>query len=394
MQLPFPEPSGPAPDAESERRALVGLSLVPGVGGARIRALVSRFGSPSAVWEASPSALMTVPGIGEHTADAILSFDDREAVDHQMTEAERAGAEMITPWDDGFPSRLLQIYDPPAFLWMRGRLLGSDERAIAVVGTRSCTDYGRSQARVLTQELVRRGFTIVSGLAYGIDAVAHRTALEEGGRTFAVLGSGLNRIYPQAHAQLARRISRHGAVLSELPLNGKPDASNFPERNRIVSGMCLGTLVVESREQGGALITARMACEQNREVFAVPGDAGRATSAGTNRLIQHGHAKLVLDADDIVEEIDGWAGAQADSAPGVQGSGTSQQSDRPGASAPDLGLEGPAGTLYEELSTAPVHLDTLCDATDLSPSTALAVLFEMELQGLVQQRAGKRFCRA
>jgi DNA processing protein len=240
---------------------------------------------------------------------------------------------------------------------------------------------------------VRSGFTIISGLAYGIDAVAHRTALEEGGRTVAVLGSGLNRIYPQAHARLARRIARQGAVLSELPLDAPPDASNFPDRNRIVSGMSLGTLVVESREQGGALITARMACEQNREVFAVPGNAGRAESVGTNRLIQRGHAKLVLDETDILAELEGWAPASLTSSEVGPGRPASMQSNRQNDTAPDPPLEGTARTLYDELSDEPVHLDVLCAATGLAPSTALAVLFELELQGWVRQRAGKRFCR-
>lgn len=394
MQLPFPDVPSPSTDPERERRALIGLSLVSGVGGARVRALLARFGSASAVWRASESALTSVPGIGTQTAAAIRAFDDQAAVDRQLREAEHAGATMIAPWDDRFPPLLRQIYDPPAFLWTRGHIRSVDDRAVAVVGTRSCTEYGRAQARSLTRSLVRAGFTIISGLAYGIDAVAHRTALEEGGRTLAVLGSGLNRIYPQAHARLARRIARRGAVLSELPLDAPPDASNFPDRNRIVSGMSLGTLVVESREQGGALITARMACEQNREVFAVPGNAEQPESVGTNRLIQRGHAKLVLDATDILEELEGWTPAPgASSEDGPRGP-SSKRPDGPNDKAPDPPLEGAARTLYDELSEEPVHLDVLCAATDLAPSTALAVLFELELQGWVRQRAGKRFGRA
>lgn len=391
MHFSFPPQAGEESDPDVERRALIGLSLVPGVGGGRIRALLARFGTPSAVWRAPRSALLGVPGIGEQTAEALLTFDASGRVDAQIERAEQVGAELLPSWDDRFPRRLRQIYDPPAFLWATGTWRSEDERAVAVVGTRRCTDYGRAQARRLTRGLVRHGFTIVSGLAYGIDAVAHRTALEEGGRTVAVLGSGLARIYPAAHTRLARRAARQGVVFSEFALDADPDAPHFPERNRIVSGLTLGTLVVESRGEGGALITARMACEQNREVFAVPGDAGRPTSEGTNRLIQRSHAKLVLTVEDILEEFGAGGGR---SLPAGDAGGASGSS--PDASPADLPpLAGPARRLYDHLSADdPVHLDALCERTDVAPSTALAVLFDLELQGRVRQLAGKRFCRA
>jgi DNA processing protein len=390
MQLSFTEDpfsllEDPADlDGPAEKRALVALSLVPGIGGGRVRALLAQFGAPSAVWRAPRSALTRVPGIGEQTAEAILTFDAGAAVDRQLEAAERVGAELVPPWDARYPRRLRQIYDPPATLWMQGTLQPGDEQSLAVVGTRSCTDYGRAQAREFAQAFAQRGLTVVSGLAYGIDAAAHRATLEAGGRTLAVLGSGLARVYPQRHAALARAIREQGAVLSEFPLDAKPDASNFPERNRIVSGMTLGTLVVESKSEGGALITARLACEQNREVFAVPGDAGRAASTGTNQLIQRGHAKLVLTPDDVLAEL-----PLAD----ATDSGATSANRSAERDAEIAALDGPARTLYDALSTTPIHLDALCDRTGVPPSAALSALLELEMRGLIRQLAGKQFRR-
>jgi DNA processing protein len=364
-----------------EQRALVGLSLVPGVGAGRIRALLARFGSAAAVMTASPSALTQVAGIGPKTASAITSFDDGAAVDTQLERAAQIGATLVTPWNDQFPTRLRTIYDPPALLWMRGTLTPADDRAIAIVGTRRCSDYGKRQAHRFAQALVRKGFTVVSGLAYGIDAAAHQGALDAGGRTLAVLGSGVNRIYPSKHTRLARAIVDHGALLSEYPLDAAPDASNFPERNRLVSGMTLGTLVVESHQEGGALITARMAVEQNREVFAVPSALGRKAGVGTNRLIQRGHAKLVLDVDDILDELNVEQQPQTgDGEPGAQPE-------------PPESLNAIERQLYEALGSDPMHIDVLCARTEVDPSTALVYLLSLEFKGLIRQMAGKQFYR-
>ncbi len=387
MRLPLPDESSPdeAPerDAAAEQRALVALSLVNGIGPGRLRALLARFGMPSRVFRATRPALTSVDGIGEATAGAICAFSDHDAVDRQLRRAEELDATLIAPWDARFPEPLKHIYDPPALLWMRGTLTEADARALAIVGTRRCTDYGRAQARHLAAELVRRGFTVVSGLAYGIDAAAHKGALDAGGRTLAVLGSGLGRIYPQKNAGLAARAAKQGAVLSELGLDAAPDAPNFPERNRIVSGLTLGTLVVESHAEGGSLITARMAVEQNREVFAVPGSIGKASSVGTNRLIQRGHAKLILDVDDILDELPVPADPETDPDEAVE---------EPAAPPPDL--TGPEERLYDALSATPVHVDRLCSETGMAPSTALATLLSLEMKGLVRQLAGKQFRRA
>ena len=391
MQLSFSNAAAsPDLDTPEQRRALIALSLVSGVGPGRLRALIAAFETPTAVMNASTAALKRVTGIGTQTAQAIRAFDDYATVDAQLERADELGATLITPWSTAFPVRLRQIYDPPAFLWMRGDLNPADTRAIAIVGTRRCTDYGRIQANRFARELVRHGFTIVSGLAYGVDAAAHRGALDAGGRTLAVLGSGVGRIYPQKHTRLAERAAANGAVLSEYALDAEPDASNFPERNRIVSGLTLGTIVVESHEKGGALITARMAVEQNREVFALPGAVGKPSSVGTNHLIQRGHAKLVLTVEDVLEEL-----PVAPHPPAAPPSSDDEDVAAPQPARPDPAesLDGDARVLYEALSTTPIHIDRLCVETGIAPSAALTALLELEFSGLVRQLAGKQFCR-
>lgn len=367
------------PGTFAEQRALVALSLVPGVGPGRLRALLARFGSAAAAMAAPARALTTVPGIGPQTAAAVAGFDDAAAVDEQIRRAEAIGATLLTSHDGRFPRLLRQIYDPPALLWMQGDLVDQDDRAVAIVGTRRASDYGRRLARDLAAGLVEHGFTVVSGLAYGIDAAAHRGALEAGGRTIAVLGSGIDRVYPSRHVSLARDVAGCGAVLSEYPLGAAPDAPNFPRRNRIVSGLALGTVVVEAYASGGALITARLALEQNREVFAVPSAVHNRAGEGANRLIQRGHAKLVLDVHDILDEL-GLAQ--------VPRAAPEARAETP------AGLSGVERKLYEALDTSPTHIDALCEHTDLDASTALVYLLSLEFKGLVRQMAGKQFYRA
>ncbi len=388
MRLPL-DSNDPSPDLDNsqEQRALIGLSLVPGVGATRLRALLAHFDAPSAVFRASRSTLERVDGVGPQTAEAILTFEDRAAVEQEMNRADELDATLISPWDARFSDRLREIYDPPAFLWMRGTLPEVDAPMVTVVGTRRCTDYGRAQAHHLAGELARRGFTVVSGLAYGIDAAAHEGALDAGGRTLAVLGSGVGHIYPPKHTSLAERIMENGAVLSEYALDAEPDAPNFPERNRILSGLALGTLVVESYSEGGALITARLALEQNREVFAIPGNVTKDSSLGTNRLIQQGHAKLVTDVEDVLEELPDVTVEEPEEVD------ADTVASRPTPD-PAEELEGNERVLYEALSDTPVHVDALCEETDIDPSTALVSLLELEFKGLVRQLAGKQFRRA
>ncbi len=367
---------GAAPDDPVEElRALVALTLVPGVGPGRIRALLARFGSAQAALHAPVAALVQVPGIGMQTARRIVAFDDWDTVDAQFERAERVGAMLIPAWDERFPPLLRQIYDPPALLWVRGELTPADNNAVAIVGTRRPTDYGLRTARQFAAALAREGVTVVSGLAYGIDAAAHRGALETGGRTLAVLGSGVDRIYPSRHERLARAIVAQGALLSEFPLGAAPDAPNFPRRNRLISGLARAVLIVEAYKTGGALITARLALEQNREVLAIPGALHNPASAGTNRLIRDSLARLVCSPEDVLEAL---------------GLGRASAAPEPPPPPPLSGLER---QLYDALEPEPVHIDVLCERTGLDPSTALVYLLQLEFKGLVRQLAGKQFYR-
>ena len=371
-----------APTDADELRALVALSLVPGVGPGRARALLAHFGSASAVLAASEGALRRVERVGRQTAASIRGFDGDAVVDEQFERAARVGAEAVPIWDERYPRLLRQIYDPPAVLWLRGHLRPDDGRAIAIVGTRRATDYGKRVAHHFAFELARRGFTIVSGLAYGIDAAAHRGALEAGGRTLAVLGSGVDRVYPAKHRGLAEEIAGgQGAVLSEFALGAAPDAQNFPRRNRIVSGCALGTLVAEARRTGGALITAWMALEQNREVWAAPAALFAPTGEGTNQLIRKGYATLVTTVDELLDEIRGQVEVERE-----------EGSAAPAPEPPTL--NGPERKLYDALTAEPLGLDALCERAGLDASNALVYLLSLEFKGLVRQLAGKQFFRA
>lgn len=361
-----------------EQRALVALSLVPGIGPGRIRSLLSVFGSAVASLNASRKALASVPGIGPQTAGAVVGFDDHAAVDDQIQRAEQEGISLLPAWGDRFPRLLREIYDPPAFLWVRGTLADQDEHCVAIVGTRRASDYGKRMAYTFANELASRGITIVSGLAYGIDAAAHKGALDADGRTLAVLGSGADRIYPARHMQLAKRIVEQGAILSEYPLGAAPDAPNFPRRNRIVSGLALGTFIIEAYDKGGALITARLAIEQNREVFALPSPVHSKAGMGTNRLIQKGHAKLVITVEDILDELGITLGGERKDAV---------------AKPPPANLSEIEQRLYEVLDIEPLHIDVICSRAKLDVSTALVYLLSLEFKGIVRQMAGKQFFR-
>jgi DNA processing protein len=365
----------------AETRALIALAHVPGVGSGRVRALLAHFGSAQAVMEASARALAAVDGVGEQTAAAIAGFDGEATAEAQIEQAERVGAQPVTLWDDHYPRLLRQIYDPPPVLWVRGDLLPEDERAIAIVGTRRASDYGRRVAHHFAFELARRGYTIVSGLAYGVDAAAHRGAVDAGGRTLAILGSGVDRIYPARHAPLAEQIIHGaGALISEFPLGTRPDAPHFPRRNRVIAGLALGTLVAEARATGGALLTAWMATEQNRAVFAVPAPLFGGAGEGTNQLIRKGYASLVATIEEVLEEVEPQIERPAEPAPT--------------ADPPAVELTGVERTLYQNLTSEPIALDALCERSGLDTSTALVYLLSLEFRGLVRQMAGKQFFRA
>jgi len=361
----------------AEQRALIALSLVDGVGSGRIGKLVEAFGSAQAALEASPDEIAGLFGIGMQTALAIARFDGHDEVERQIDRAHRIGAQMISRWDDRYPVLLREIFDPPAFLWVRGVLENGeqDRRSIAIVGTRRATEYGKHAAHEFAAMLAGLGVTVVSGLAYGVDAAAHRGAIEAGGRTVAVLGSGVDRIYPDRHRRLADEMTERGALFSEYPMGEKPDGPNFPRRNRVISGMTKGTLVVEAYEEGGALITARLAVEQNRDVFAVPGPIYNKSSHGANALIRESAAKLVQSVDDILDEF-GLGGSRV--APRGEGLDIAQ-------------LPAEERLICQALTTDPTHIDLICARTGLDPAAALVYLLNLEFKGIVRQMAGRQF---
>ncbi len=385
MTLPFPPMTADSPASpDAERRALVALSLVPGVGTGRVRALVAALGSASAALGAAPARLAAVEGIGPSTAAAIAAWDDEPAVERLFEAADRVGARAVALGDDDYPPLLRRSFDPPPLVWVRGRLAPADAEGVAVVGTRQASDYGRRVAEHLSGGLARHGITVVSGLAYGIDAAAHRAALDAGGRTVAVLGSGVDRIYPAAHAPLVRRLldADAGALVSEFPPGTPPDAKHFPRRNRIVAGMTLGTVVAESRQRGGALLTAAIALEEGREVFAAPAPLF-SESTGTNRLIQRGYAALVTDADEIAETLAPLRRHAPAAAPDAAPAPTALPAD----------LVAVERRLMEVLTSEPRPLDAVVEAAGLDAPTALVYLLQLEFRGLVRQLAGKQFFR-
>lgn len=359
----------------------IALSLIPGVGRVLFKRLVDHFGSPRAALSATQGQLSQVEGIGEKTAREIASFDWEKELKRELEQIEKRHISVIILRDTAYPSPLRTIPDPPPLLYAQGEWEEGDARAIALVGSRTPTSYGRLMTEKLSQELAELGFTVVSGLARGIDSCAHRRALATGGRTIAVLGCGLGVIYPPESGPLREEIGRAGAVLSEFPLFAKPERLNFPVRNRLISGLSLGTLVVEAAAQSGALITANFALEQGREVFAVPGPAYSPKSKGAHWLIKMG-AKLVEGVEDILEEL------PPDVLKGLK--------DRPvtrevGGQLPDLSPE--EESILKAIPEEGGHIDVIIRNSQLLPSQVSGVLVMLELKGVVRQLAGKVFLR-
>ncbi len=358
-------------------RSLLQLTTVPGIGPTRIRALVAHFQSAHAVLSASLSELCQVSGIDRTLAENILHNRDAAFAERQLETLAQRKERLLTYWDGDYPTLLKKIPDPPVLLYLHGNLPAQDQNALAMVGTRAPTQYGKMVAEKLTGELAARGLTIVSGLARGIDTIAHRAAIKSGGRTLAVLGSGLDVMYPAENEKLAQEIAANGAVLSEYAYGAKPDAVNFPRRNRIISGLALGVIVVEAGLESGAMITANFAVEHNREVFAVPGSIFSMKSAGPHQLIREG-AKLVQNSEDVLEELT----AQ------LELFGRAQPDARP---APEL--DAKSMRVYQLLSHEGVHIDELIRKSGLPSSEVTAILLELEFKSLLQQLPGKFFVK-
>lgn len=356
------------------------LHLVPGIGPVTHGELVRVFGSPEGVLKASPADIRNVPGVGPKLVLQLSLAKESTGVQSQLELCRQNDIQIITRSDANYPKPLAEIYDPPNLLFCRGELLDIDQVAIAIVGTRHASNYGRAIATRLATGLAMAGFTIVSGLARGIDAAAHRAALAAGGRTVAVLGGGLLKMYPPEHAQLAKEIAKSGAVLSEsLPMQ-PPKSGSFPRRNRIVTGLCLGVIVVEAGERSGALISARMAMEQGREVFAVPGRVDSRMSRGCHRLISDG-AKLVESIDDVLEELGPLANpARIDPETSIRHPAEMKLSDQ-------------ETNVLRAIGTEKTEFDAVVVVTGLPPARVLATISVLEVRRLVRRVTGTSFVR-
>ncbi|MFQ6122724.1 MAG: DNA-processing protein DprA [Dehalococcoidales bacterium] len=343
----------------------VGFSSIPGIGRVKLAQLENYFGDLEDAWKAAPAELKGA-GLDSGSIQAISTWRPKISLEAEMEKLDHYGVKVITFNDQNYPSRLREIYDYPPLLYVRGALLPEDEWCLAIVGTRRATVYGRQVTEEIVTDLAQNKITIVSGLAKGIDSVAHQAALDAGGRSIAVFACGLDIVYPAENANLARRIIQQGALISEYPLGTRPKADNFPRRNRIMSGLSLGVLVTEADETSGAMITAHLALEQNREVFAIPGSILSPASRGTNYLIQEG-AKLVRDYTDILEELNLTAVAhQMEMREVVPASETES-------------------LLLKQLGAEATHIDEVCRSTGLPISTVSSTLAMMELKGLVKQ---------
>ncbi len=356
------------------------LLSVDRIGPAKVRNLLAKFKDISNILSTNTSELMETEGISKELASRIRKVSSNKDSIRKLLEKEikllnKIGGRIITVWDNEFPQLLKKIYDPPLILYLMGNFDEMDKYSVAVVGTRQPTNYGKIQTEKIVADLVQQNITITSGLARGIDSVAHSAALKNNGRTIAVIGSGLDIIYPAENKKLFNEIKERGVIISEFPLGTIPNAENFPRRNRIISGLSLGTLVIETAVTGGAMQTARLALDQNREVFAIPGNLGVKQSEGTNMLIQRGEAELIKNSEDIL------TGLELKLKPIIGKNIPKQQKDL---------------SIFEEkifncLANEPLHIDKIAEKTDLTTSDCLVNLLSLEFKGLVKQLPGKMF---
>ncbi len=356
---------------DTSKKYWVALNLVRGIGPVRMKSLLDHFGDARSAWNASGEALR-LSGLGNAQVDALIETREQTHLDRVWGRIIEQDINVITWEDDHYPRRLRDIDNSPPVLYVKGSILMEDTWSVAVVGTRRMTSYGKQVAQEISHALASNGVTIVSGLARGIDAVAHRTALEAGGRTFAILGSGVDIIYPPEHRQLAERISASGAVISDYSPGTPPEGVNFPPRNRIISGLSMAVIIVEAGRQSGALITAAFAADQGRDVFAVPGTIYAPQSKGTNQQIQQGAIPL-LDPQEILEVLNLEMVREQ----------TTAQTVLPG--------DATEARLYEILGLEPLHVDEICSRSNLSIDKVSSTLTIMELKGLVRQIGGMQY---
>lgn len=354
-----------------DKRFWVGFNLVKGIGAVRVRALLSFFDSLEDAWNAAPAKLQEA-GLAPKLAESIIKMRASVDLEKIWSQIEKQGINVLTWEDDLYPPRLKEIEQPPPVIYIRGEITMDDHYAVAIVGTRQISPYGRQITEELASFLAGNGVTVVSGLARGVDAVAHTAALKAGGRTIAVLGSGVDKIYPPEHVQMAEKMMKQGAVVSDYAVGTPPESANFPPRNRIISGLSMATVVIEAGATSGALITAEFAAEQGREVFAVPGSILAPQSKGTNRLIQKG-AHPLLSPQDLMQALNLTRAGEFKAAR---------------KAIPADALEA---QLLSALGAEPVHVDEIRNATGLPIEKVSATLTLMELKGMVRQVGGMNY---
>lgn len=372
------EPSG---IEDQELIQAIRLNLVPGIGPRHQRALLEYFGDPEAVFSGSLNELERVSGVGPKLARLIHAARDTDHAETEVRTCQQNGYRLLKIDSDAYPQNLVELCDAPLILYCRGELKRQDELAVAIVGSRRCTLYGTQQAEKFGRALAMAGITVVSGLARGIDAAAHRGALAAGGRTIAVSATGLNHVYPPEHVELAEQISRSGAVVCESRLDQKPTSGIFPQRNRIISGLSLGVIIIEANRKSGALHTARHAMEQGREVMAIPGRIDSFASDGCNDLIRDG-ATLIRNVDDVLEAL----------GPLVQPVQTEQQQEV--RSPRELALSAQQRQILDLVTSEPQHLDEIIRAADIGSSRVLATLTVLEMKRMVRRLPGGLVVRA
>jgi DNA processing protein len=357
-------------DAENETAFWLAISRVPHIGPVRIERLLARFGSLASVWSASREELRAT--LDPKPLAELLAARSRVDPVGELDRIARLGIRAVHPGHSSYPRMLAEITGRPSILYVRGELLPADDTSVAIVGTRRATPYGRQAAERIAGELAQAGVTIISGLARGVDAAAHRAALGAGGRTIAVLGSGPDVIYPPEHRGLAEQILESGAIISEFTPGSKPDAQNFPARNRLISGMTLGTLVIEAPLRSGALITATFAADQGREVFVIPGSIFAQSSEGTNALLRDG-ARIARNGADLLEDLGLAVGANS------------------AATQRRLPLEEDERRLYDALGKEARHIDEVAEEAGFTAGEASALLLTMELKGLIRNHGAQYY---
>jgi len=367
------------------------LIRADGIGPVSFAKLIKRFGSADRIMGASVSELSKVDGIGERTAERIASTRNKFDAGRELRRAEKLGVWLLTSEDERFPPVLRRIYDPPPVLYVQGELVREDNLAMAIVGSRRCSYYGREQSSRFAHVLASSGFTICSGMASGIDTAAHLGALAAEGRTIAVMGCGLANTFPPENIKLREQISECGACISELPLDFEPQSKNFPPRNRIIAGLALGTIVIEAALRSGALITARAAVEYNREVMAVPGKIDSPLSAGTHKLLKEG-ARLIDCVEDVMDAM-GYIGERLESHVSEAAAKATERVEMPLFDTAELKLSGDERAIHDNLDKEPRHLEEIIVATGLQPGSVSAGVISLRLKGLIKQLPGSMFVK-